>query len=160
MSEKPKLTAKQQAFVREYLIDLNATQAAVRASYSEDSAGSIGHELLKKPEIQAAIQEAMDERADRTRIDADYVLSSLRVVAERCMERAPVMVQRGREWVQKQDEEGRDVWEFNAAGANKALELLGKHLKLFTEKHEHSGKLGIEQLVAGSKTEESEDNDE
>lgn len=68
------LTDKQRAFVQEYLIDLNATQAAIRAGYSEHSAGSIGHELLGKPEIQEAIAKAQAERADRTKITADKVL--------------------------------------------------------------------------------------
>jgi len=52
------LTPKQQRFVEEYLIDLNATQAAIRAGYSEKTAYSVGHENLKKPEIQKAIEEA------------------------------------------------------------------------------------------------------
>lgn len=54
------LTDKQQRFVDEYLIDLNATQAAIRAGYSEKTAYSVGHENLKKPEIQKAIQEAQN----------------------------------------------------------------------------------------------------
>lgn len=52
------LTAKQQRFVEEYLVDLNATQAAVRAGYSKKTAGAIGGENLEKPEIQEAIQKA------------------------------------------------------------------------------------------------------
>lgn len=55
------LTDKQEAFCNEYLVDLNATQAAKRAKYSEDSAGSIGHELLKKPEIQQRINQLREE---------------------------------------------------------------------------------------------------
>ncbi len=137
--KKLALNPKQEAFCQEYLKDLNATQAAIRAGYSEKTAGSQGHDHLKKPEIIARLQELMDARSERTQIDADYVLSSLKVVAERCLERAPVMVQRGKEWVQKTDDEGRDIWQFEAGGANRALELLGKNLKLFTEKHEVSG---------------------
>ena len=52
------LTPKQQRFVEEYLIDLNATQAAIRAGYSKHTAHSIGHENLSKPEIVAALAEA------------------------------------------------------------------------------------------------------
>lgn len=72
-----KLTAKQESFVREYLIDLNATQAAIRSGYSAKTAGQIGDENLKKPGIAAAIQKAMDERAARTEITADRVLKEL-----------------------------------------------------------------------------------
>ena len=61
----PKLTAKQERFCEEYLIDLNATQAAIRAGYSVESAGSIGSENLTKPEIRARIDTAMAERSNR-----------------------------------------------------------------------------------------------
>lgn len=71
------LTAKQARFVDEYLIDLNATQAAIRAGYSEDTARAIGCENLTKPDIQAAIAEAQASRSERTKIDADWVLQRL-----------------------------------------------------------------------------------
>ena len=58
------LTPKQRAFIDEYLVDLNATQAAIRAGYSSDTAGSIGHENLKKPEIAAAIAERKAKRSE------------------------------------------------------------------------------------------------
>jgi phage terminase small subunit len=71
------LTAKQRAFVREYLIDLNATQAAMRAGYSEKTAYASGAENLKKPQIASAIESALKIRADRTDITADRVLKEL-----------------------------------------------------------------------------------
>lgn len=71
------LTAKQRAFVREYLIDLNATQAAIRAGYSEKTARQIGEENLSKPDIASAVEAAMKNRADRTDITADRVLREL-----------------------------------------------------------------------------------
>lgn len=71
------LTARQARFVEEYLIDLNATQAAIRAGYSRKTAGSQGFDLLKKPEIQAAIQEAQARRSQRTEITQDRVLAEL-----------------------------------------------------------------------------------
>lgn len=81
MSDAPdwenELTPKQRAFVREYLIDLNATQAAIRAGYSEKTAYSIGEENLRKPEIAAAIETAMKNRAERTDITADRILKEL-----------------------------------------------------------------------------------
>lgn len=76
-----KLTAKQQRFVEEYLIDLNATQAAIRAGYSVESAGSIGSENLAKPEIRARVETAMAERSKRTGITADRVLQELGKIA-------------------------------------------------------------------------------
>lgn len=68
------LTDKQQRFVDEYLVDLNATQAAIRAGYSPDTAGAIGFENLKKPEIQLAIAEARRLQQERTNIQADKVV--------------------------------------------------------------------------------------
>ena len=71
------LTDKQEMFCREYLIDLNATQAAVRAGYSEKTARSVGNENLTKPDIQTRIQELMNERNEKLDIDAGYVLKRL-----------------------------------------------------------------------------------
>ncbi|QEL18730.1 terminase small subunit [Limnoglobus roseus] len=68
------LTPKQQRFIEEYLIDLNATQAAIRAGYSEKTAKAIGHENLTKPDIQAALTEARQRITERTEITQDRVL--------------------------------------------------------------------------------------
>jgi hypothetical protein len=62
-NEPPKLTYKQRAFINEYLLDFNATQAAIRAGYSEKTAYSIGSENLRKPEIFDEIQRRLNERA-------------------------------------------------------------------------------------------------
>lgn len=71
------MTPKQEAFVREYLIDLNATQAAIRAGYSAATAYSQGQRLLKDVEISAAIEKAMAERSMRTNITQDQVVREL-----------------------------------------------------------------------------------
>jgi phage terminase small subunit len=125
-----KLTAKQESFVREYLIDLNATQAAIRAGYSEATAKEMGYENLTKPHIKGKIDKAINERSEKLQISAEYVLSSLKEVAERCMQATPVY---------DSDGEPTGEYRFEHSGANKALELLGKHLKLFTDKVEQSG---------------------
>lgn len=129
------LTPKQQAFVREYLIDLNATQAAIRAGYSEKNAGRIAHELLNESQIvRNAVQAEMDKRAQRVGIDAQYVLDGIRRVTERCEQAEPV-----------RDAEGNPTGEyrFEASAALKGYELLGKHLKLFTDKIEVSGEATV-----------------
>lgn len=71
------MTKKQKRFVEEYLIDLNATQAAIRAGYKPDSAYAVGSENLKKPEIKAAVDRAMAERSKRTGINQDRILQEL-----------------------------------------------------------------------------------
>ncbi|MDV5861386.1 terminase small subunit [Pseudomonas mendocina] len=71
------LTPKQRRFVDEYLIDLNATQAAIRAKYSAKTAASIGEENLRKPEIAEAIHQRMKDREKRTEITQDMVLREL-----------------------------------------------------------------------------------
>lgn len=127
----PKLTDRQKEFVRQYLVDLNATKAAIRAGYSERTAYSVGQRLLKNVEIQRAVAAAQAKRARRVEVTQDYVLSNLVEVVERTMQRAPVLDRKGE---QVTDEEGRAVWTFDAKSANRALELLGKHLGIFADK--------------------------
>ncbi len=71
------LNDKQEMFCREYLIDLNATQATIRAGYSEKTANRTASENLSKPDIQLRISELLKKRSDRLQIDADYVLKRL-----------------------------------------------------------------------------------
>ncbi len=133
---KTKLTDKQKRFVEEYLIDLNATQAAIRTGYSEKTAYSIGQENLKKPEVQTAIQEAQNKRSERVQISQDDVLRDLMELRDMCMGRKSVIVTD----TVKNNQEGtvntvdNHVYAFEPAGANKALELLGKHLGMFKER--------------------------
>lgn len=127
----PKLTDKQKEFVRQYLVDLNATQAAIRAGYSVKTAYRQGADLLQKTSIREAIEKAQVKRARRVEVTQDYVLSNLVEVVERTMQRAPVTDRKGE---QVTDEEGRAVWTFDAKNANRALELLGKHLGIFADK--------------------------
>lgn len=116
---KNQLTPRQAAFVREYLIDLNATQAAIRAGYSEKTAGRTAHENLKKPEIAQAIQEAQTERAERLELTQDDVVRGLHKEATL-------------------EGEGSSHSARVAAWAH-----LGKHLGMFKEQQEHSGGINI-----------------
>lgn len=85
LSNSPKissksLNARQELFVQEYLKDYNATQAAIRAGYSKDTAGQIGHALLKNIEISNRIQQAQTEKVERVKIEQDDVLRELLIV--------------------------------------------------------------------------------
>ena len=127
------LTDKQARFVLEYLVDLNATQAAIRAGYPAGTARQVGSQNLSKLNIMQAIAEHMTARAAELKLTQAYVIEGLMEVVQRCMQRAPVLVRRGSEMVQKTDEEGEGVWKFDAMGANAAFKLLGQHLALFTK---------------------------
>lgn len=137
------LTPKQQRFVEEYLIDLNATQAAIRAGYSEKTAAVIGAENLIKPNIAKAIQEAQNKRTERTEITQDYVLSNIKKVVERCMQQEAVQSRDGSPLLVEGPEGNLAcLFEFKEQGALKGLELLGKHLGMFKDKIEHTGPNG------------------
>lgn len=125
------MNAKQEQFCLEYLIDMNATQAAIRAGYNVTTAYSQGQRLLKHVEVHARIEELKAERSENTKVTADYVVKGLQEVAERCLQKKPVMVFNGQYMEQATDEEGNNVWQFDSSGANKALELLGKHTGIF-----------------------------
>lgn len=145
-----KLTPKQQRFVDEYLIDLNATQAAIRAGYSEKTAKEIGAENLTKPNIQNAIQQAMSEREQRTQIGQDYVINTIVDTIERCKQARPV-VDKGGEPVYIENADGEIVpaYRFDASNVLKGAELLGKHLGMFVDRKEITGKDGKDLYPSG-----------
>lgn len=149
------MTKKQKKFIEEYLIDLNATQAAIRAGYSPDTAGSIGSENLKKPEIRVRIEKAMAERSKRTGINQDRIIEELAKIAllnpknlinfeeatvkEEATEDDLAAISSIRvKCFPTKDGEGieREVKMYDKA---KALELLGRHLGMFKDKVEVSG---------------------
>ncbi len=86
--QRSRWTEKQRRFVSEYVIDLNATQAAVRAGYSERTAPQIGSENLRKPHIAAAIEEELAARAARTQVTSDEVVRELRRIGMARLEHA------------------------------------------------------------------------
>ena len=151
------MTKKQKRFIDEYLIDLNATQAAIRSGYSPDTAKSIGSENLTKPDIQARIAKAMAERSRRTGVNADRVVMELAKIAfvnasdvidadtaTLKPDAAPedmAAIQSVK--VKTFGEDGLER-EIKMADKLKALELLGKHLGMFKDKVELSGSLETE----------------
>lgn len=165
-----KLTPKQRIFCNEYIIDLNATKAAIRAGYSEKTARMIGNENLTKPNVQTEIQKAMKEREERTNINADRVVKDLAKIGFADITK---FVEFGPEERIEEIEEGTGVkvirvysslrlkhdYEVDGAVISevkvtntgvsiklhdklKALELLGKHLGMFIERQEVTGKDG------------------
>lgn len=154
------LTPKQKLFVDEYLIDLNATQAAIRAGYSPNNADKIGSELLGKTRVSDAISKAMAERSRRTGINQDRILMELAKIAlvnpanvvdfdeatildsalpEDLAAVASVKVKR----FPTKEGEGIER-EIKFYDKTKALDLAGRHLGMFKDKLEVSGTLETE----------------
>lgn len=145
----PKLTDKQQRFVDEYLIDLNATQAAIRAGYSVKNASKIGSELLQKTRISEAVSRRMANRSKRTGVNQDRVVLELAKVAFAKM--TDIVDSNGRikedaspddlaciesiKYKESDNEYGGSIErEVKIASKLKALELLGKHLGMWSDK--------------------------
>lgn len=161
------MTKKQKRFVEEYLIDLNATQAAIRAGYSPDSAKEIGSENLTKPDIAKAVDQAIAERSRRTGVNADRVVRELAKIAfvnagevvdldtallmDKISDDDMAAIQSVKVKTFGEDGIEREV---KLADKLKALELLGKHLGLFKDKVEINGNVKADMSSLSSILEE------
>lgn len=177
MIENDELNQKQNIFAREYIIDLNATQAAIRAGYSENTADVQGSRLLGNVKVQAYISYLMDERSKRLEIKADNVLKEIAKLAFANIKRlydengklmsineladeVAVTLQEITE-----DTIGEDIVrrKYKLADKKGNLELLGRHLKLFTDKVEMGGGLKTVRVIKkrfdGTKAEEGDNAD-
>ncbi len=162
------LTPKQERFVREYLVDLNGTQAAIRAGYSKHTAESQASRLLGYAKVKAAVADGMKRREEKLELKAERVLQELMRVAFVDLRQAfdadgrlkpvhelPEDVARALASLesdevlpgQEGDGPGGIVRKVRLHDKLKALELLGKHLELFKERVEFSGQLTLEQLI-------------
>jgi len=119
MRNESKLTERQKMFCKEYIIDLNATQACIRAGYSEKTAKQIGSENLSKPYLQEEIARLMKSREERVKLTADKVLEDI--------ERVRTLA------------EGSEQYSVSL----KASELQGKHLAMFTDKQQINGQIEL-----------------
>ena len=158
------LTARQQRFVEEYLVDLDGAQAAIRAGYSGRRAKVTAYELLQEPAIAAAIEAGKAARSERTRIDADWLLTRLAAEAEadlgdlydengdlKPIREWPVIWRQGLvtdleisalfEGTGKERTQVGHVKKVKFAERLRRLELIGKHIRInaFKEIVEHKG---------------------
>jgi len=144
MAKRPDgLTPRQARFVDEYLIDLNATRAAIRAGYSEHTADSQGSRLLKNAKVCTAIAAKQAERAGKSELTTEWIIERLIENANRAMEAEPA-----------RDAAGKPIGIYTYQGnvANKALELLGKHRGIFLDKVQMTGQDGGPLQVAVCRT--------
>ena len=126
------LTDKQERFVEEYLVDLNATQAAIRAGYSKKTARDIGYENLTKPDIRAAIVDKRKEISRRVDLTIDDVIWGLWSLYEMCCQ--PVL--------ELDKMNNPIVMPANETGARRSLEAIGRHLAPGTTRIELTGEGG------------------
>ena len=150
-----KLTPKQQRFVEEYLVDLNATQAAIRAGYSLKTAYRIGAENLRKPQIAAAIQSAMEKRSSRTAVSQDRVVLELARIAfidptkvinfsrGTILDNLSEDDRAALSGVKVKDGLYTTEREVKLLDKLRALELLGKHLGMFTDNFNFKGMVPV-----------------
>lgn len=130
------LNPRQARFVSEYLVDLNGKQAAIRAGYSERSAKQTACRLLGEAAVKKAVTSAMEKRQERTGLSQDEVIQDLRELRDICMGRKKVKVMT----IVKNSREGTaepvevEGVMFEPSSANRALELLGRHMRMFTDK--------------------------
>lgn len=118
------MTSQQKRFADEYLIDLNATQAAIRAGYSPDGARSYASQLLDNDEVIEYISAKQKRIANKLDYTLERVLKNFSDTYDRCMQAEPVL-----------DFEGNPTgeWKFDASNANRANENIGKHLGFFNK---------------------------
>jgi phage terminase small subunit len=130
------LSVRHQAFADKILSGASATQAYADVyGCTTKAAGANGAKLLKNAGIAAYLSEKSAIASEKAGVTVSYVIENLAEVVERCMERAPVMVRAadGKGWEQKQDDEGRDVWQFDSRGATGALKILAQHLGMLAD---------------------------
>jgi len=143
---------RHEKFFKEWLIDYNATRAycvtykRVKTQSVCVMASKLLSYLLIQAKYKALLNEHNEKLEDTAWLKKEYVINNLKELTERCMQKTPVMEfdYINKELVQKTDDDGKSIWQFDSKGAGKGLELLGKHLQLFTDKIEHSGHIDHE----------------
>lgn len=171
--QKNKLTAKQACFIQEYLIDLNATQAAIRAGYSKKVANRQGHENLLKHDIQVELSKAMSKRAEKTQITQEMVLREYAKLAFLDPRKffddqgalIPIHILDGDVAAAVAGMDVTEIATENApitilkklkfADKKGALDSLARHLGMFIEKVEHSGSVTVVKPAAVNKPSKS-----
>lgn len=121
-------TDKQRKFCDEYLVDLNAKQAAIRAGYSPKTAKEQASRLLTNVNVQQYLSERQQKISDKLELDTEWVLKRLKSISDRCMQAEPVLEKVDGEWIESGE------FKFDSNGANRSTELIGKHLGMFSDK--------------------------
>ena len=159
------ITPQQELFVRQYVLDLNATKAVLRSGYAKKNARQQGSYLLSKPDIQAAIKARLERRFEKVDIKTDEVLRQIRRLAFANLE-GVIEIRNGRTYIAdttsltkdqmaciseiKETAEGIQV---KLISREKMIELLGRHMGMFMDKLEHSGTLKVAHTMTDAELE-------
>lgn len=141
------MNKKQELFCLEYLKDFNATRAYKEVYWVKQKTAEVQWcKMLSNPKVSEYLKSKAEEKLKKADVTAERVIQSLVEVANRCMQKVPVMMKWGVQAIEIiKDEDGNEqlaqVRKFDSAWANSALEKLGKYLKLFTDKVELSGEV-------------------
>lgn len=129
------LSERERRFCEEYIIDYNASRAAIAAGSPAEHGSQRGWELLQRPEVQEYLRFLKQEQSVRTKITADYVLGRIVETLERCNQEVVPYRDRKGNHVEIENKEGEfaKAYVYDAKNVLKAAELLGKHLALFTD---------------------------
>lgn len=119
------MNEKYKRFCEEYMIDNNGMQAAIRVGYSEKRANVTACELLNKQEIKDYIAILRKDLAEKTKLTSEWVINRFKEISDKCMTVEPVMIMRNGQLVESGE------YKFDSSGANKATEMIGKHLGVF-----------------------------
>jgi phage terminase small subunit len=148
-ADSTSLSPMQKRFCEEYLLDLNGKQAAIRAGYAAKTAEVQASRLLRNVKVQRRVEELKSKRSQRTNLDGDYVLTRLQTVVDRCMQEAPVMRAGKPVMISTPSGALAAAYTFDAVGATRALDLLGRHIGLFEKDNKQRGGAGLttEELI-------------
>lgn len=139
------LTPKQEKFVQGLFTGMSQREAYKSAydcaKMKDATIDKRASEIAQKGEIKGRLKELQENLAMRNTVSVEWVLNNLKEVVERCMQAEPVLIRDGDEWIESGE------YQFAHSGANKSLELIGKHLGMFTDKLEHSGKIELPNIT-------------
>lgn len=133
---------RQKLFVKHYCVTRNLTEAAVLAGYDPKWASRIGWALMRKPHIRAEVDAHLEKISEKVDLDLEHLVEDLVEIKAKCMQAEPVVDANG---------QPTGEWKFDSRGAIKAIELIGRYLKLLDKENTlNLGQSTLEALIGGS----------
>jgi phage terminase small subunit len=136
------MNEKHKRFCEEYVIDNNGTQAAIRIGYSEKRAKVTASELLDRQDVKEYIDTLRKGLSEKSGLNAEWVLNRFKQISDRCIQAEPVLVFDPGSGTYIESGE----YKFDSSGANKATEMIGKHIGFFKEDNKQKGE-GVGEIL-------------